>query len=327
MSQELIIVIALALCFDFITGLRNVSNIVATMISSHAFNPVTALRIAAIAQFIGPFLFGVVVARTIGDDVIQSSFLTLTVILACLLGAIAWSLITWFFGLPGSSSHTLIGGLVGAVWAGAGVDAIRWAGLGKVMLVLFVSPLLGFVFGFIITRIVYFLVRNATPRINDFFKRSQIFTAVALALSHGTNDAQKAMGIIALSLVVGGALPAFQVPLWVVAASAAGIALGASFGGWRIIRTLGGKLYKIRPLHSFSTQITSTFVILGVSLIGAPVSTSQVVSAAIIGVGSSERISKVRWGVAEDIVASWLVTLPASGLLAAGAYWLITALF
>ena len=204
MSQELIIVIALALCFDFITGLRNVSNIVATMISSRAFNPPTALRIAAIAQFIGPFLFGVVVAKTIGDDVIQASVLTLTVILACLLGAIAWSLITWFFGLPGSSSHTLIGGLVGAVWAGAGVDAIRWAGLGKVLLVLFVSPLLGFIFGFIITRIIYFFVRNATPRINDFFKRSQLITAVALALSHGTNDAQKAMGIIALSLVVGG---------------------------------------------------------------------------------------------------------------------------
>ncbi len=326
MPQDLIIVIALALLLDFITGLRNVSNIVATMISSRAFSPETALAIAAVAQFIGPFLFGVVVAKTIGDDVIESGALTLTVIAAGLIGAILWSLITWFFGLPGSSSHTLIGGLVGAVWMGAGLDAIKWAGLGKVLIALFSFPLLGFVFGFIITRLIYFLVQNATPRINGFFRNSQLFTAIALALTHGTNDAQKTMGIISLSLVVSGILPSFQVPLWVVAVSAGGIALGASFGGWRVIRTLGGKLYKIRPLHSFSTQVSSTLLILGASLIGVPVSTSQVVSAAIIGVGSSERISKIRWSVAEDIISSWLVTVPASAALAAGAYWLIVTL-
>jgi PiT family inorganic phosphate transporter len=326
MPQDLIIVIALALLLDFITGLRNVSNIVATMISSRAFSPETALTIAAVAQFIGPFLFGVVVAKTIGDDVIDSSVLTLAVIAAGLSGAILWSLITWFFGLPGSSSHALIGGLVGAVWMGAGLGAIKWAGLGKVLIALFSFPLLGFVFGFIITRLIYFLVQNATPRINGFFGRSQFFTAVALALTHGTNDAQKIMGIISLSLVVSGVLPSFQVPLWVVAVSAGGIALGASFGGWRVIRTLGGKLYKIRPLHSFSTQVSSTLLILGASLIGVPVSTSQVVSAAIIGVGSSERISKIRWSVAEDIISSWLVTVPASAALAAGVYWLIVTL-
>jgi len=325
MSQELIIVIALALIFDFLNGMRDVSNVVATMISSRAFSPQTALAIASIAEFVGPFLFGVVVARTIGDQVVQSNVLTLNVIAACLVGAIVWGLITWFLGLPGSSSHALIGGMVGAVWAGAGIEAIKWNGLGKVLVALFTSPLIGFVFGFIITRLVYFLAQNATPRINDFFRNSQFFTAIALALSHGANDAQKAMGIIALSLVIGGYLPSFQVPTWVIVASAAGIALGASLGGWRMIRTIGGKFYKIRPLHSFSTQLSSAFVILGASLLGIPVSTSQVVSSAIIGVGSSERISKVRWSVADDIMTSWLITIPASALLSAGAYWLIIA--
>jgi PiT family inorganic phosphate transporter len=183
--------------------------------------------------------------------------------------------------------------------------------------------MIGFVFGFIITRLIYLFAQNATPRINDFFKRAQFVTAVGLALSHGANDSQKAMGIIALSLVIGGFLPAFEVPTWVIVACAGAIAFGASVAGWRMIRTLGSKIYKIRPLHSFSTQLSSAVVILAASLFGAPVSTSQIVSAAIIGVGSSERVSKVRWSIAEEIVISWLITIPASGLLAAGVYWLI----
>jgi PiT family inorganic phosphate transporter len=220
----------------------------------------------------------------------------------------------------------LIGGLVGAVWVSAGLSAIKWNGIGKVLLALFATPLLGFVFGFLLTRVIYLFAQNATPRINDFFKRAQFITAVGLALSHGANDSQKAMGIIALSLVIGGYLPAFDVPGWVIVACAGAIAFGASVAGGRIIRTLGGKIYKIRPLHSFSTQWSSAMVILAASLFGVPVSTSQIVSAAIIGVGSSERISKVRWSVAEEIVTSWLVTIPASGLLAAGVYWLIETL-
>ena len=326
MSNELIIVIALALLFDFLTGLRDSSNVVATMISSRAFAPHTALGITAMAEFLGPFLFGVVVAKTIGDQVVQSGVLTLDAIAACLVGAIVWNLITWFFGLPGSSSHALIGGMVGAVIAQAGITAIKVSGLYKVLIALVASPLIGFTFGFLITRLIYFLVQNATPRINEFFKRAQFFTAIALASSHGANDSQKTMGIIALSLVIGGALPAFEVPLWVIAASAAGIAIGASFGGWRLIRTLGGRFYKIRPLHSFSTQLTSALVLLSASLFGVPVSISQVVSSAIIGVGASERISKVRWSVAGDIITSWVITIPASALLAAGVYWLITQL-
>jgi PiT family inorganic phosphate transporter len=293
------------------------------MISSRAFSPQTALRIASLAEFVGPFLFGLVVARTIGDQVVQSSVLTLSTLLAALLGAILWNGLTWYFGLPGSSSHALLGGLVGAVWAGVGLDAIKWGGVGKVLLALITSPLIGFIIGFILTRLIYILVQNATPRINDFFKGAQFFTAVGLALSHGSNDAQKAMGIIALSLVIGGYLPVFSIPLWVIVISAAVMALGASLGGWRMIHTLGARIYKIRPLHSFSTQLTSAIVILASSLFGVPVSTSQVVSSAIIGVGSSERISKVRWSVAEDIVTGWLITIPASGLLAAGIYWLI----
>ncbi len=323
MPHELILVIALALTFDFLNGMRDASNIVATMISSRAFGPRTALGIAAIAEFLGPFLFGVTVAKTIGEEIVQSNVLTLNVILSALIGAIVWNLITWYFGIPGSSSHALIGGMVGAVVIGAGFEAIKLAGLYKVLVALFTSPLIGFMIGFAMTRLIYFLVQNATPRINDLFKNGQLFTAIAIAFSHGTNDAQKTMGVIALSLVIGNVLPVFQVPTWVIAASASAIAIGTSLGGWRLIRTLGGKFYKIRPLHSFATQLSSAGVILAASFLGVPVSTSQVVSSAIIGVGSAERASKVRWSVAEDIMTAWLITIPASGLLSAGTYWLL----
>jgi PiT family inorganic phosphate transporter len=323
MSQELIIVIALALIFDLLNGMRDASNIVATMISSRAFSPRTALTIAAVAEFLGPFLFGVVVAKTIGDGIVQSNVLTLAVIASALIGAIIWNLITWYFGIPGSSSHALIGGMVGAVITGAGMEAIKFDGLNMVLIALFAFPLIGFAVGFITTRLIYFLVRGATPRVNELFKRGQWLTALVMAFGQGTNDAQKTMGIIALSLVIGGVLPAFQVPIWVVAVSAAAISLGTSLGGWRLIRTLGGKFYKIRPLHSFSTQLSSAAVILAASFFGVPVSASQVVSSAIIGVGSSERVSKVRWSVAGDIITAWLITIPASGLLAAGVLWLI----
>lgn len=326
MSQALIIVISLAVLFGFLNGMRDSSSIVATLISSRALRPQTAFAITAIAEFVGPFLFGVVVAKTIGAEVVDANALTLNTIAACLIGAITWSLITWYLGIPGSSSHALIGGMVGAVLMGAGLHAIKPAGLYKVLIALFASPIIGFVGGFIITRLIYFLARNATPRINDFFRNSQFFTAVALGLSHGTNDSQKTMGIITLSLVVGGALPAFQVPTWVIAVSAAALSIGAGFGGWRMIRTLGGKIYKIRPLHSFSTQLTSAIVMISASLLGVPASTSQVVSSAIIGVGSSERLSKVRWSVVGDIAMAWVITIPVSALLSAGVYWLVLTL-
>ncbi len=323
MANNIYILIILALLFDFLNGLHDSSNIVATMISSRAFRPQTALGVTAVAHFIGPFLFGVAVAKTIGSEVVQAEAITIEVILAALIGAILWNLLTWFFGIPSSSSHALIGGIIGSVAIGAGFGAIKLAGLEKILIALLASPIIGFVLGFLITKLIFYLARAATPKINTFFKRSQIVTAIALAFSHGTNDAQKTMGVITLGLVISGHLPNFQVPVWVVALSAGAIALGTAFGGWKLIRTLGGKFYKIRPVHSFASQLTSGLVILGASLVGGPVSTTQVVSSAIIGVGSSERISKVRWGVAEEIITAWIITIPATALVSAGIYWLI----
>ncbi len=326
MSPQLVLVIILAVIFDFLNGVHDSSNIVATMIASRAFQPRTALTLTAVAEFLGPFLFGVTVATTIGDEVAQSGVLNLDVIVACLVGAITWNILTWFIGIPSSSSHALIGGMVGAVVAGAGFSAIKLHGLEKVLIALFTSPLIGFVAGFVITRVVYFLARNTTPDVNRFFKNGQAVTAVGMAFSHGTNDAQKTMGVITLSLLIGGYITDFHVPLWVIGLSAGAIAFGTALGGWRLIRTLGGKFYKIRPVHSFSTQLTSGIVILTASVFGLPVSTSQVVSSAIIGVGSSERLGKVRWSVAQEIVTAWFITIPSSALFSAGIYWLVACL-
>jgi PiT family inorganic phosphate transporter len=322
-SPTLIALIGLALIFDFLNGIHDSSNIVATMISSRAFNPRTALGLAALAEFSAPFLFGVAVAKTIGADIVEPATISITVILAALIAAIAWNLLTWWLGIPSSSSHALIGGILGAVIVGAGLDAIQLAGIEKVLLALFLSPLIGLLGGYLFTKLVYFLASGASPRINWFFKRSQIISALALAFSHGTNDAQKTMGVITLGLVSSGVLPAFNVPLWVVAASAGAIAMGTALGGWRLIRTLGGKFYKIQPVHGFSAQTTSALVILSASLLGGPVSTTHVVSTAIMGVGAADRINKVRWGVAGEILVAWLVTIPATALLAAGVYWVL----
>ena len=323
MPWELYAVIGLALVFDFLNGVHDSSNIVATMIASRAFRPGTALGLTAVANFMGPFLFGVAVATTIGDEVAQSSALSLEVIVACLVGAIVWNVLTWILGIPSSSSHALIGGMIGAVLAGAGVGAIKFQGLEKVVIALVASPLLGFFAGFLLTRLIYFLVQNASMEINTFFKRGQLVTALGMAFSHGTNDAQKTMGIITLSLLISGQIDSFKVPMWVVMLSAAAIALGTALGGWKLIRTLGGRFYKICPIHSFSTQLTSGVVILGASFLGLPVSTSQVVSSAIIGVGASESLGKVRWSVAEEIVTAWFITIPASAFVSAGVYWVI----
>jgi PiT family inorganic phosphate transporter len=323
MLPVLFVLIALSLVFDFLNGFHDSSNIVATMISSRAFRPRVALGVTAVAEFAGPFIFGVAVAKTIGEDIVAPGTITIEVILAALLSATLWNLITWFFGIPSSSSHALIGGILGAVAVGAGFQAIHVSGLQKVLIALFTSPIIGLLVGYLFTRLVFFLARGASPRINWFFKRSQILTGVALALSHGTNDAQKTMGVITLGLVTTGYLSHFEVPIWVIALSAGAIALGTSFGGWRLIKTLGGKFYKIRPVHGFSAQVTSAGVILGASLVGGPVSTTQVVSSAIIGVGSAERLSMVRWSVAGNIVTAWVFTIPATGLVAALLYWAV----
>jgi PiT family inorganic phosphate transporter len=320
MSAPLIIFIATALAFDFLNGFHDSANIVATMISSRAMGPRRALTLSAIAHFIAPFLFGVAVATTIGQEVVEPHASTMAVVLAALVAAIVWNLITWFFGIPSSSSHALVGGLVGAAIMGYGVDAVQLDGLIKVVAALLLSPPVGLLSGYLLMKLVLFLARGSSPRINRFFKRAQTFTALALALSHGTNDAQKTMGIITMGLVGAGFLTRFQVPLWVITVSAGSIALGTATGGWRIIRTLGRRFYKIRPVHGFTAQVTSAAVILGAALLGGPVSTTQVVSSAIMGVGSGERLSKVRWGVAGNIITAWLLTIPVSALLAALAY-------
>lgn len=315
MPLELFFVISLALLFDFLNGVHDSSNIVATMIASRAFRPGTALGLTAVANFLGPFLFGVAVATTIGDEVAQSNALSIVVIIACLVGAIVWNVLTWILGIPSSSSHALIGGMVGAVLAGAGFGAIKLRGLEKVIIALFASPLLGFFFGFLLTRLIHFLVQNAPMEINNFFKRGQLVTALAMAFSHGTNDAQKTMGIITLGLVVLGYQDRFSVPFWVILVNAAAIALGTAAGGWRVIRTLGGRFYRIRPVHSFASQLSSSLVILGASLLGGPVSTTQVVSSSILGVGAAHRRSQVRWSVLGEILTAWLLTVPVCVIL------------
>ncbi len=323
MSSELILVIILALVFEFINGMRDSSNIVATMISSRAFTPRVALGITAIAEFAAPFLFGTVVAKTVGNSIVDSSVLTLKMVIACLIGTLIWNLVTWFFGIPSSSTHALIGGMLGSIFVAVGADAIKFNGVYMVIIALFASPVLGFVVGFLTLRIIYLLSWNASPSINNFFKQGQIVTALSLAFSYGTNDAQKTMGIITLSLVISGVLAEFSVPIWVIVISAMAMTLGSFFGGWRMIRALGAKFYKILPVHSFAAQMTSAFVILLASLVGVPVSTTQVVSSGIVGVGASERFGKVRWTVVTDILTAWAITIPVSGLISAGIYWLI----
>jgi len=317
-SIPILILITLALVFDFLNGFHDSSNIVATMIASRALSGRQALTITAVAHFIGPFLFGVAVATTIGNEVLNDTQVKLSVTLAALIASIVWNIITWWLGIPASSSHALIGGLIGAAVVESGWRVVKLAGLGKVVLALAISPLIGLIAGYLVMKTVLFLARGATPKINVFFKRAQIVTAIALALSHGTNDAQKTMGIITLGLVSAGALPTFHVPLWVVAICAAAIAAGTATGGWRLIRTLGSKFFKVRPVHGFTTQVASAAVILSAALLGGPVSTTQVVSSAIMGVGSAERVSKVRWGTAGQIVIAWLTTIPFAAILAAG---------
>jgi PiT family inorganic phosphate transporter len=317
-----LIVIGLALVFDFLNGIHDSSNVVATMISSRALPPRVALGMTAVAEFLGPFIFGVAVAETIGG-VVDPDAISLQVLIAALVSAILWNLFTWYLGFPSSSSHALVGGLMGAVIIAAGWQAINVDELKKILIALFTSPFIGFIFGYLILKLIFLLCWNASPRINGLFKRGQIFTGLALAFSHGANDAQKTMGVITLALVIGGFLDTFAVPQWVILICATMIALGTLLGGWRLIRTLGGKFFKIRPVDGFSSQLASATVILGASILGGPVSTTQVVSSSIMGVGAAERVNKVRWGVAQEIATAWLFTIPMTALMAALIYWII----
>jgi len=326
-SPEAILLVLIALVFGFYNGLHDSSNVVATVISTRAMRPRLALWMAAIANGVGPLLFGVAVAETIGHEVVAERAVTLPVVYAALLAAILWNVITLKLGIPSSTSHALIGGMVGPVVAGYGTGAILTSGLLKVLLTLFLSPFLGMIAGYWIIKLCFFLARGASPRVNVWFQRGQIVTAATLALSHGTNDAQKTMGIIALGLMATGHMATFSIPLWVILASAVAMGAGTLFGGWSLIRTLGAGFYRLRPVHGFSAQIASSAVILGAALMGGPVSTTHVVSSAIVGAGSAERVQKVRWGVVNQIVVSWFLTIPAAAALGALLYAIIRPIF
>jgi len=318
-----IVVIALALLFDFSNGFHDAANVVATMVTTRALSPRRALMLASVCEFISPFLFGTAVAQMIGKNIIDfstfspaSADLSMVLLISALIGAIGWNLITWFFGLPSSSSHALIGGMLGAVLMAYGSNKILWGGLLYVLGSLIFSPALGLLVGWLFLKITFWLSRNATPQINYFFNRIQIPSSIALALSHGTNDAQKSMGVISMALVILGVSPSFYVPEWVILCCAIMIALGTAAGGWRIIKTMGTKIYRLRPVHAFCAQTSSATVILGAALFGGPVSTTHVVSSSIIGVGIGQRMSAVRWSVARSIILAWFITIPAAALLA-----------
>lgn len=322
----------LALVFDFSNGFHDAANVVATIIVTGALSPVRALTIAALCEFIGPFLFGTAVAKTIGKGIVDpASFsadtlaVSVSVLVAALIGAIAWNLITWWFGLPSSSSHAVVGGLIGAVSIAHGLRMIRWDGVLFVFAALIASPLVGLAFGWVFFRVTRFLVERAraTPKATLFFNNMQVVSSICLALSHGANDAQKSMGIITMALVILGVLPSFAIPFWVVTSCAAAIAAGTATGGWKIIKTMGAKICRLRSIHAFCAQASSASVILVAALVGGPVSTTHVVSSSIMGAGSGQRLSAVRWTVAADIITAWFITIPASAAMSAGVFLVI----
>jgi PiT family inorganic phosphate transporter len=319
----LLVLLAVAFLFDFLNGVHDSADAVATIIASRAMSARGALTLAALASLAGPFLLGVAVAETVGAGLVQPQSITIAVVLAALLAAGTCNAVTWYFGIPVSSSHALIGGMVGAAASASGPAAIQAQGIWKVALALFASPALGFAAALVIMQAVRWLLREATPRANIALSRLQVLTAAVLAMSHGANDAQKTVGMISLGLVTLGLTPAFVVPWWAIALSASAIALGTAVGGWRIIRTLGVRFYRIRPIHSFTAQTASAAVILAASLAGGPVSTTQVTSLAIVGAGAAERKSQVRWSALSEIAIAWVLTLPAAMLLAVPLHYLV----
>jgi inorganic phosphate transporter, PiT family len=318
----LVIVVGTALVFDFTNGFHDTANVVATSISTRAMSPRLAIAYASVLNFAGAFL-SIAVAATIAQDVVASDAITPTVVFAGLIGAISWNLVTWYYGLPSSSSHALIGGVVGAAFAAAGSDAVLGNGiLGKVLIPAVVAPVLAFVVGGIGIVICYRTVGRLRPgAVSRGYKLGQIASGGLLALAHGTNDAQKTMGVITLALVANGNLAAdADPPTWVIVTAATAIALGTYSGGWRIIRTMGTRIIKMDPAQGFSAQGAGAAVILASSHYGFPLSTTQVISGGVMGAGAGKRLSAVRWGVAGNIVAAWLLTLPAAAAIGGLAY-------
>jgi PiT family inorganic phosphate transporter len=325
----LLFVIVLAILFDYINGFHDTANAIATSVSTRALKPEHAILLSATANFVGA-LTGTAVAVTIssGLAVTPEGEAGQVVVAAALIGAITWNLITWRLGIPSSSSHALIGGLLGAVIISEGVQAVIWSGVrDKVLIPMLASPVLGVLGGFLFMVVLLNLFRLAHPqRLNNRFRRLQVGSAAYMAFSHGSNDAQKTMGIITLALFTAGVIDTHEVPLWVILVSATAISLGTAAGGWRIIKTMGQRVVKLDPVHGFAAETTAATIIFGASSFGAPVSTTQVIASAIVGVGASRRLSAVRWGVAGNIVTAWILTIPASGLAAALAWFVLDAI-
>lgn len=333
MAQEVIFVvygaIAAALFFDFVNGFHDAANSIATVVGTRVLRPLHAVAIAAMANFAGPFVFGTAVAATVGKGIIQPEFSTVYVIMAGLIGAIAWDLITWWFGLPSSSSHALIGGLVGSALLVGGLQAVVFDGIEKILVFMVVSPSVGFAIaaGFAVA-LMYFLRKSTSARVNRVFGKLQIASSSFFSLTHGANDGQKTMGVITALLIAGGLLQteAFIVPLWVVLGAATAIAFGTFFGGWRIVKTMAFRLTNLRPYQGFCAETGGGVILTSMAWLGIPVSTTHAISGAIMGVGSTKRFSAVRWGLGRRIVYAWIITIPASAALAAVSMLIVRAI-
>ncbi|HEX2441020.1 MAG TPA: inorganic phosphate transporter [Methylomirabilota bacterium] len=327
MLSIVVFIVLVALVFDFINGFHDAANSIATVVSTRVLTPLQAVVWAAFFNFVAAFGFGVQVATTVGKGVVHADVIDQWVILAGLVGAIAWDLITWWWGLPTSSSHALIGGLAGAAVVKAGFGSLVVGGLVKIGVFMMLAPLIGLVVGFLMMVLTMWTFRRQTPgRVDRIFRRGQLVSAAAYSLGHGTNDAQKTMGIIAVLLFTTGHLGReFYVPFWVIMSAHAAIALGTMTGGWRIVRTMGMRITKLRPVGGFCAETAGAVTLIGTALGGIPVSTTQTISGSIMGVGAIQRFSAVRWGVAGRILWAWILTIPASALVAA-ATWLLLRL-
>lgn len=321
-----VLVVILGLSFDYVNGFHDTANAIATSVSTKALSPRNAIMVAASLNFLGA-LSGTAVAATIGKSIVAPENVTGLVLCSALAAAIFWNLFTWYFGIPSSSSHALIGGLVGGVIAGFGFKTVLWQGFIKIFAGLIISPVVGMVGGSLVMTLLFWIFRGAAPaRTNNTFRKLQILSACMASFAHGSNDAQKSMGIITMALVSGHLIPIFSVPIWVKMACAAAMAAGTAIGGWKIIRTMGGKIFRIEPINGFAADFTSSAVIFLASHIGAPVSTTHVVSSSIMGVGAAKRFKGVRWNIARQIVIAWFITIPSAALVSILVYKLITIL-
>ena len=323
----IVAIVLIALAFDYINGFQDAANSIATVVSTRVLSPGKAVIWAAAFNFIAAFTFGTAVAKTVGAGLVDIHIVTFTVIFAALIGAIVWDLITWYFGLPTSSSHALIGGLAGAAMVKAGWSAIIVSGWTKTLIFIVLAPLIGLVLGFVIMLATMWIFHGFSPgRVDQWFRRLQLLSAAAYSLGHGGNDAQKTMGIIAGALFAGGYIGTFRIDLWVILMAHAAIALGTLSGGWRIIHTMGSKITKLQPVGGCAAETAGAISLFTATHLGVPVSTTHTITGAIIGVGSIRRLSAVRWGVAGRIVWAWILTIPASAFISAVTYKITAAL-